>query len=349
MAVNPKQHLQKLDDIRGLAAVYVIIYHLLQPFKSLPPGVKLLFSFGQEAVILFFLLSGFVIYTASCRYPKLTYKNYFIKRFRRIYFPFIIALLLSVLVFAFNGTLQHEFSFQNLISNIFMLQDIDIVKDGVWVNPFLKNYPLWSLSYEWWFYMLFFWLHNQKGFYTYKYKLYVIFLFSAFAYITYVFLPNQISLFLAYFILWWTGLTAAEIYQTEGRFTYQKLKPILICLFLMALLSAIPVGLLGSRGFGYYPFLMFRHFFFAFLVVLLGLLWYRHKLIYFDKTLAIFGIIAPISYGLYIFHFPILEQWNLTPYIPNLFVQYIIKFATLFGLAYLVEVKLQPIVNQWIK
>ncbi|MEY3826084.1 MAG: hypothetical protein RLZZ148_898, partial [Cyanobacteriota bacterium] len=171
MAVNPKQHLQKLDDIRGLAAVYVIIYHLLQPFKSLPPGVKLFFSFGQEAVILFFLLSGFVIYTASCRYPKLTYKNYFIKRFRRIYFPFIIALLLSVLVFAFNGTLQHEFSFQNLISNIFMLQDIDIVKDGVWVNPFLKNYPLWSLSYEWWFYMLFFWLHNQKGFYTYKYKL----------------------------------------------------------------------------------------------------------------------------------------------------------------------------------
>jgi hypothetical protein len=91
----------------------------------------------------------------------------------------------------------------------------------------------------------------------------------------------------------------------------------------MALLSAIPVGLLGFKGFGFYPFLMFRHFFFAFLVVLLGLLWYRHKLIYFDKTLAIFGIIAPISYGLYIFHFPILEQWNLTPYIPNLFAQYI--------------------------
>jgi peptidoglycan/LPS O-acetylase OafA/YrhL len=94
---------------------------------------------------------------------------------------------------------------------------------------------------------------------------------------------------------------------------------------------------------------MFRHFFFAFLVVLLGLLWYRHKLIYFNKTIAIFGIIAPISYGLYIFHFPILEQWNLTPYIPNLFIQYIIKFVTLFGLAYLVEIKLQPLVNQWIK
>ena len=54
--------LDKLEALRGAAALYVVFHHTI-PYDSrlfnLPVGH--LMRFGQEAVILFFLLSGFVI------------------------------------------------------------------------------------------------------------------------------------------------------------------------------------------------------------------------------------------------------------------------------------------------
>jgi peptidoglycan/LPS O-acetylase OafA/YrhL len=84
-----QKHLDKLDAIRGFAAVYVVFYHFFGQAKLLPNIVeKVIFSFGQEAVILFFLLSGFVIYVSVERSSKITFSSYFIKRFIRIYFPY---------------------------------------------------------------------------------------------------------------------------------------------------------------------------------------------------------------------------------------------------------------------
>jgi peptidoglycan/LPS O-acetylase OafA/YrhL len=84
-----QKHLEKLDVIRGFAAVYVVLYHFFGQVKLLPNIVeKVIFSFGQEAVILFFLLSGFVIYVFVERSSKITFSSYFIKRFIRIYFPY---------------------------------------------------------------------------------------------------------------------------------------------------------------------------------------------------------------------------------------------------------------------
>ncbi len=347
--MNHKLHLQKLDDIRGFAAVYVVGYHLFSSATFMPEWMRVFFSFGQEAVILFFLLSGFVIYTASCQDEKLNFKKYFIKRFRRIYFPFFVSIIISILVFAFNGELQEEFSGFGLIGNIFMLQDLSIVKPGVAFKPFLHNYPLWSLSYEWWFYMLFYFLYHNKKFFTYKYKIYAILLVSCIAYIIYIFFPNPLSQFLAYFIIWWSGLTAAEIYLSTQRFSYQRIKPILICLFFMSVMTALPVAFTHEIRLGYYPFLNFRHFCFAFIAIAIGLFWYQRNLVYFNKTLGIFSVVAPISYGLYILHYPILMQWKLNVYISNWVMEYVIKFALVIGLAYLVEIKLQPIVNKWLK
>jgi peptidoglycan/LPS O-acetylase OafA/YrhL len=53
--------IHRLDYLRGFVALYVVLYHLRdnELFKGLSFGF--LFQFGQEAVIIFFLLSGFVI------------------------------------------------------------------------------------------------------------------------------------------------------------------------------------------------------------------------------------------------------------------------------------------------
>lgn len=341
-------HLQKLDAIRGLAACYVVLYHIITPIQAVPQIIKdVFFSFGQEAVILFFLLSGFVIAYSVYKKENITFKDYFIKRFRRIYFPFVISLLLSILIFAVQNTLSKEFKWHEFWGNLFMLQDFGSVKPGTWVHPFMKNYPLWSLSYEWWFYILFFpcykLLPKQPS------RIYFILGLSAVALINYMIIPNQIALWLSYFIIWWSGVEASAIWMSQRKYTWKNMSPIIFSLLFMTALILVPVLNTEKIQFGYYPFVCFRHFAIAVIAIGVGLLWYKNKLKHFDQLFGIFAKIAPISYGLYIFHYPILEQLNLQAVIPNVFLDYVIKLALILGLSYLVEIKLQPLVNQWIK
>jgi peptidoglycan/LPS O-acetylase OafA/YrhL len=341
-------HLQKLDAIRGLAACYVVIYHLITPISAIPGIVKEgFFSFGQEAVILFFLLSGFVITYSIYKKPDITFKDYFVRRFRRIYFPFLISLLLSILIYALQDALAKEFTWSEFWGNVFMLQDFGSVKPGVWVHPFLSNYPLWSLSYEWWFYMLFFPCYKLLP--KQSFRIYFILAISTLALINYMIVPNQIALWLAYFVVWWSGVEAATIWIEQKKYTWKNMSPIIFSLLFMTALIAVPVLTAEKIKFGYYPFVCLRHFGAAVIAVIIGLVWYKNKFKNFDKILGIFVIIAPISYGLYIFHYPILEQLKLRPIISNIFLEYVIKFALILGLSYLVEVKLQPLVNRWIK
>ncbi len=343
-----KKYLEKLDAIRGFAAFYVVLHHFVTNLNFVPEIIKKsLFSFGQEAVMLFFLLSGFVICWSFSKTSKSTFKHYFLRRFRRIYFPFLIAILLSMTVFAFKGDLIREFSWEQLIGNLLMLQDFSSVKPGTWFSPYLTNYPLWSLSYEWWFYMLFFPLYKllpKTG-----YRIYFILIISSLAFINYRFMPNQIALFLSYFIIWWSGVEAADIFIQQKRFTPKNMQAIIFSLLLMLMLVSTSLIGINNIRLGYYPFLMVRHFSTAFLAIVLGLLWYQRKLLFFQQTLGFFTLIAPISYGIYIFHYPILEQLDLSIYINNVWIVYIVKFVLIIALAYLIEVRLQPLVNKLIK
>ena len=53
----------EFEFLRGIAAFYVFFHHTLFQFNIIEKNSLLgkLFSFGQEAVMLFFLLSGYVI------------------------------------------------------------------------------------------------------------------------------------------------------------------------------------------------------------------------------------------------------------------------------------------------
>ena len=336
-------HFNKLDAIRGFAAFYVILYHICQHFKQIPFYLRsVFFAYGQEAVMLFFLLSGFVIYLSYAR-KQVEFKDYFIKRFRRIYFPFFISLLLSLLIVTVDKIQIKMDFFTSLLGNVLMLQDIKELKPGVWFDPFLGNLPLWSLAYEWWFYMLFFPLYHLI--FNLSYRIYLVLGISFTAYSVYIWHPNQPCLYLSYLIIWWSGVEAADILKPlkTGRFAIGRLKPIFICLFIMLLLTTVPIR--STIHFGYYPFLIFRHFLSVIVALSLGYFWYQKKLIFFNKTIGLFKVIAPISYGLYIFHYPILFRWNISIgwlELPS-------KLIIIFVLAYVVEIKLQPIVNRYLR
>lgn len=128
-------------------------------------------GFGHEAVMVFFVISGLLVGGVSARKfqeGRFAGRTYIVHRFARIYLVFIPALLAGYLLDLFGAayldasgvyseTMQYRFSGNAIdrmspliaLGNVLMLQEIV-------VPPLGSNNPLWSLSYEWWYYVLFF-------------------------------------------------------------------------------------------------------------------------------------------------------------------------------------------------
>ena len=145
-----------LDTVRFLAAVLVVISHMLtnNVLKHDQPG--LIFDLAREAVICFFVLSGFVIaYVSDTR--EQTLKSYFIARTTRIYSVALPVLLLSFLIaFYYSSEIINEKNYQ--LSKAYLYIPFHLLFLGeLWdysqQPPWLV--PYWSLSYEVWYYIFF--------------------------------------------------------------------------------------------------------------------------------------------------------------------------------------------------
>lgn len=128
---------------------------------------------GHEAVVIFFVISGFLVGGLTIRHWQTTgpdLKAYAIARFSRIYTVLVPALLLGVLLDIIG---IHWFNASALYSNpdayhiaslkIAISPSIDLkialgnllMLENIRVPPLGSNYPLWSLAYEWWYYCIF--------------------------------------------------------------------------------------------------------------------------------------------------------------------------------------------------
>ncbi len=298
----------------------------------------------------FFLLSGFVIYYSIHQSSDQSFRDYFIRRFRRIYPILVIALLISYLVGLGAGVMRPNYV--NLLGNLFMLQDFGLYKPGVWIDTFNGNLPLWSLSYEWWFYMMFFPIYR---FVPARFQLPLVAMISFLGLGTYIAFPNQLSLFALYFILWWTGLEFARTYCQGIKPTFATQLPSLSVLGLFCVL--VPVGMfflmppspVPSPGF--HPFLETRHFLACFVFSIAALLWSSARWKYFSSLFGIFTWVAPISYALYAFHYPLCVISRNIPEVGHTLIFQMAAIALTFALAYLVEVVLQKgivrVTNRW--
>lgn len=101
--------LRQLDALRGLAAMAVVLHHLVWTrvdtqahTPNLPDWFWLGFHLlhpafaGHEAVLLFFVLSGLVLTGAVVRRERLAYPGYLMHRVARIYVPYLAAILLAI-------------------------------------------------------------------------------------------------------------------------------------------------------------------------------------------------------------------------------------------------------------
>lgn len=147
-----------LDLVRLLAAVAVLLTHLAYPRFS--GGLLLpLRTYGNDAVMIFFVLSGYVIaYTAARRDHDLG--TYLLNRCARLYSVALPAIVLTI-VFDQTGRLLDPAAYDG-----FWYQDAQPVRrvlaaltftNELWFSSWrlFTNGPYWSLGYEFWYYCLF--------------------------------------------------------------------------------------------------------------------------------------------------------------------------------------------------
>lgn len=117
-ALPPKPERRfELDSLRGLAAATVVVCHFLNILPAIhddPQSGPLwylvctplrIFSAGHEAVVFFFVLSGFVLAIPFLAKPQ-PYPGFIIKRFFRIWTPYMFAVVLGFACYAaFAGPL----------------------------------------------------------------------------------------------------------------------------------------------------------------------------------------------------------------------------------------------------
>lgn len=296
-----------LDLVRASAAIYVVIYHVAQ--QHLHGPLSLPFRFGQEAVIVFFLLSGFVIFANEHHRVHADIGGYVLRRVRRIYPPMLISLLLAMVLYSVDRAYAGQFRVRDLVATLLCVQDISALKPGVIADPFLNNNPLWSLSYEVTFYLLFpltMMLKRRAG----RSATHIVGLTAIFGCGTFLLKPNHWSLMAAYFILWWAGAVLADLYLARN-LRARAIAPVAGWILTVLGVTTLGVWTDGWHGVGYFPGLIVRHFAFALgcvaltltpLTALVGRLA--------SKAARPTAYIASISYGLYVFHYPLLVNWS---------------------------------------
>jgi peptidoglycan/LPS O-acetylase OafA/YrhL len=162
-AINTKNKIDELESVRGLAALVVVLYHIpsWHPFLHHIPFIR----GGGLMVDLFFVLSGFVIYSAYS--DRLKTGAAFIKfqflRFGRLYPVHIVFLLIYLAIETLKYVLQSHYGIQShskapFVQNDFaaFLREVFLFK-AFWPNETAMafNSPAWSISAEFYTYILF--------------------------------------------------------------------------------------------------------------------------------------------------------------------------------------------------
>jgi peptidoglycan/LPS O-acetylase OafA/YrhL len=185
--------LRVLDGLRGVAALYVVLFHAtrflwafgggfdptvagdVHPLANVWYGAM---QYGQQAVLLFFVLSGFCIHYRQAREAlvpedrrqRFDLFDFARRRFRRLY-PVLLVAIAATAALDFAGTLlnpglysgdpamydgalgrpvvkdlvDRSYAPGTLIGNL-------LLQSAIVVPAFGSNHALWSLAYEFWFY-----------------------------------------------------------------------------------------------------------------------------------------------------------------------------------------------------
>jgi peptidoglycan/LPS O-acetylase OafA/YrhL len=327
-----------LDLIRAIAAFAVMVGHLRALFfadfaylqsKSLPLRALYFFTgFGHQAVIVFFVLSGFLISSTVIRshvLGKWSWREYAVNRATRLYVVLVPGLLLGFFwdrlgswFFAAKGIYAHSLSdlgpavplknltLGNFLGNLLFLQTI-------LCETFGSNGPLWSLSNEFWYYLLFP-VALGAGLAWGKRRFFLAIPMTGLAILTGIFVGRGI---LIGFLIWLAGCALVLLYS-KVKLGSRLAALGMLCFF--SVLSGITLAVVRVRQGD--PVLSDLEVGIVFTLFLFALLQYE---VQGDSSYysAVAHRLAGFSYSLYVLHFPFLlffrtwlvptERWQPTP------------------------------------
>ncbi len=279
-----------------------------------------IFSFPQIGLMALIILSGFFITYDSLNLIQrnnfqLPVKLFFFKRLTRLYPALIFSLLITVIVFLIithgclsctyhNVSPNIKFSFlnsaslppKNYFSTLFFLQGIFIGKDAP-----VMNLPLWTLSYEFWYYILFVLIASII---TRKHRKLGACMFAFI--IIYMIAFNHLRFLLVAFI-WLSGALIALAYRSNKLFSNEANQPIFLLFALLVIICTVSYWVDGRNVFvpsgnvGY-----FIQTCLALILALIIAIIIRLNVSFkktFCKKLATY---SRSSYTLYVLHYPIL-------------------------------------------
>lgn len=343
---SQRVRLHRLEALRGFVALYVVLHHAL-PHHVLIGGLDFGFvlRFGQEAVILFFLLSGFVIHLSHSLACDRSFRLYLVKRLARIYIPLLFTFVVAYVITAVRQGSLPDPQFHNLVMNILMLQDIGALKPGVLAEPYLGIAPLWSLSYEWWFYIMYYPIERHVPSAAGQDRL--VFAAAIAAAIGYLFSPEFLPRLIAYFGIWWSGVHLARACIESRPIGWRQIAlPVsslllIACVLSMSLLSDWEPG--QTLALGVHPILEVRHFMFASVALVVAVAWRKSGWIGYRWTLQPFIPLAAISYSIYISHYVLVVNANYLGNFTNPVVNFMIYFSVMIVFAISIERLMYPL------
>ncbi|OAN58894.1 acyltransferase family protein [Sphingomonas sp. TDK1] len=154
--MSARPELRALTSARGIAAWWVVLYHLRVSLEGLPPAAETVLAKGYLAVDFFFLLSGFVLALSHGERLRATgladVPDFLRRRVARIWPLHAVMLgfaLLLLGVLRASGRATPDFSLPALPAHLLLVQAWGFTEPLCW------NDPAWSISCELAAYLLF--------------------------------------------------------------------------------------------------------------------------------------------------------------------------------------------------
>jgi peptidoglycan/LPS O-acetylase OafA/YrhL len=260
-----------LDDCRGVAIILVFLCHcssnlpanLLSAFDR-PWGVAwsafsgkidlqnliafiafFPFHLGWSALPIFFVVSGFCIHLTYCQPSRPDFRAFYIRRFFRIYPPYLLALFFFAIVFPWSRLPFNKLTYWGqFVTHLLMCHNLSELSVCA-INP-----SYWTLAVEVQLYLLFpiLLLYVRRSSYGRALLLLAILELSLRAFSNFVFeIPGQFSPALLraspffYCFSWATGAAIADAYLTRQPLPFSRVHP-LIWLLAGVLTSSYPTS-----------------------------------------------------------------------------------------------------------
>jgi peptidoglycan/LPS O-acetylase OafA/YrhL len=178
MIKKKNERLYLIDICRGIAAYCIVIFHYRIFYnpninttsfeKNNQPFYNILFpayEFGWISVQFFFVISGFIfyyLYLKQISNKKISFKEFFILRFSRLYpLHFITLNIVLILYLTFKLLDLELFSFSEINIKHYIL-NILLISNWGFENQASFNTPSWSISIEVMLYILFFFISKSN-------------------------------------------------------------------------------------------------------------------------------------------------------------------------------------------